>query len=184
MPRTLCLASLLAAAILFGAEIKSVPPSKEFSAQLKDYIKLKEKALAGFAEPVKKDDSQLIESRKVMAANAIREARPSAREGDLFVSETATEIRRIIRSEVKGTAGTSARKMTREGNPVAEGTPFVPKVNLQYPKEAPLSTVPPTLLVRLPQLPKGVEYRFVGKTLILYDADTRLILDLLPNALP
>ncbi|MEP7365218.1 MAG: hypothetical protein ABI972_18345 [Acidobacteriota bacterium] len=140
--------------------------------------------MSGFAEPVKKDDAKLIESRKVAAATAIRDARSTAREGDIITPETATEIRRVIRSEVNGAAGTSARKMTKEGNPVAEGTPFVPKVNLIYPKEAPLSTVPPTLLLRLPQLPKGVEYRFVGKTLILYDADSRLILDLLPDALP
>jgi hypothetical protein len=184
MPRKLFSIGLLAVAVFAAGEVKPVPPSKDFNERLNDYIKLREKAVAGFAEPVKNDDAKLIESRKVAAAKAIREARPEARPGDLITEETATEIRGIIRSEVKGTAGTPARKMTKEGNPVAEGTPFVPKVNLQYPKEAPLSTVPPTLLLRLPQLPKELEYRFVGKTLILYDAGTRLIVDLMPNALP
>ena len=178
------LIGLLAFTTLLAGDVKTVSPGKNFRARLDDYIKLREKAVAGFAEPVKNDDAALIESRKVAAANAIRAARPAARQGDLIPPETATEIREVIRSEVKGTAGTPARKMTKEGNPVAEGLPFAPKVNVQYPKEAPLSTVPPTLLLRLPQLPKEIEYRFVGKTLILYDAGTRLILDLLPNALP
>lgn len=167
-----------------ASDVKPVAPSKEFDSRLADYMKLKEKVVSGFAEPVKNEDANSMEARKLAASNALLQARSSARQGDLFTVATAEQIRRVIRSEVKGAAGSSARKLSKEGNPSAEGTPFIPKVNVLYPKDAPLSTVPPTILLRLPQLPKGVEYRFVGKTLILYDADTRLILDLLPNALP
>jgi hypothetical protein len=42
--------------------------------------------------------------------------------------------------------------------------------------------MPPTLLAVLPELPKGLEYRLIGKTLILYDADASLIVDFIPNA--
>jgi hypothetical protein len=185
MMQVLVFIGLLTTALISAAgDVKPIAPSKEFDSRLAEYVKLKEKVVSGFAEPVKKDDAQLIEARKLAAANAVREARSSARQGDLFTPETAEQIRRVIRSELKGPAGSSTRKTTKQGNPTAEGTPFVPKVNVLYPKEAPLSTVPPTVLLRLPQLPKGIEYRFVGKTMILYDADTRLILDLLPNALP
>jgi hypothetical protein len=55
-------------------------------------------------------------------------------------------------------------------------------VNAIYLSEAPLSTMPPKLLTELPELPKGLEYRFIGKTLILYDADASLIVDFIPNA--
>ena len=44
------------------------------------------------------------------------------------------------------------------------------KVNQPYPKAEPLSTVPPDVLKALPVLPEDLEYRFVGKHLILYDA--------------
>jgi hypothetical protein len=39
-------------------------------------------------------------------------------------------------------------------------------------------------LLRLPQLPKEVEYRFVGRDLILRDVAANLIVDFLPNAVP
>lgn len=185
MMRILTSIGFLTASVMCAAsDVKPVPPSKEFESRLAEYVKLKDKVVSGFAEPVKKDDAQMIESRKLAAAGAIRKARASARQGDLFTPGTADQIRRVIRSELKGAAGSSAKKITKQGNPASEGTPFVPKVNAIYPKEAPVSTVPPTVLLRLPQLPKGVEYRFVDKAMILYDADTRLILDVLPNALP
>jgi hypothetical protein len=57
-------------------------------------------------------------------------------------------------------------------------------VNAAYPDSAPLSTVPPTLLLRLPKLPKEVEFRFVGRDLVLYDAYADLIVDFVPNAMP
>ncbi len=51
------------------------------------------------------------------------------------------------------------------------------KVNMPYPKDEPLSTVPPDVLKTLPVLPKDLEYRFVGKHLILYDARAGLVVD-------
>jgi hypothetical protein len=35
----------------------------------------------------------------------------------------------------------------------------------------------------LPQLPEDVEYRIVGKTLILRDVDANIIVDFIPNAI-
>jgi hypothetical protein len=57
-------------------------------------------------------------------------------------------------------------------------------VNSVYPKDAPLSTVPPDVLLTLPPLPEDVQYRFVGKHLILYDAKANLIIDFMLNAIP
>ena len=58
------------------------------------------------------------------------------------------------------------------------------KVNAEYPKNAPLSTVPPTLLEKLPKLPSELEYRFVGRTLILRDREANMIVDYLKEAVP
>jgi hypothetical protein len=46
-----------------------------------------------------------------------------------------------------------------------------------------LSTMPPSLLLNLPKLPEGLEYRFVGRNLILYDSKANLIVDILRNAI-
>ena len=56
-------------------------------------------------------------------------------------------------------------------------------VNAIYPDGPPLSTVPPTLLLRLPTLPATLDYRFVGKALVLRDVRANIIVDFIPNAL-
>ena len=35
----------------------------------------------------------------------------------------------------------------------------------------------------LPQLPEAVEYRIIGKTLIIRDVDANIIVDYIPNAI-
>ena len=42
----------------------------------------------------------------------------------------------------------------------------------------------PTLLLRLPQLPKQLRYRFVGHNLLLIDRENGLIVDYMTKALP
>jgi hypothetical protein len=58
------------------------------------------------------------------------------------------------------------------------------KVNAKYPKNLPLQSTPPTLLMNLPPLPKGLQYRIVGSTLVLYDVSSGLVADFIPNAVP
>ena len=43
---------------------------------------------------------------------------------------------------------------------------------------------PPALLLKLPELPQELAYRFVGRDLTLMDINARLIVDLIPNAIP
>ena len=44
--------------------------------------------------------------------------------------------------------------------------------------------MPPALLLRLPPLAPELQYRFIGRTLILLDVDANLVVDVLPDALP
>jgi hypothetical protein len=44
--------------------------------------------------------------------------------------------------------------------------------------------VPVNILARLPRLPDDIEYRFLGRDLILLDARARVILDRIPSAIP
>jgi hypothetical protein len=59
-----------------------------------------------------------------------------------------------------------------------------PRVNANYPETAALATVPPLILQRLQRLPDGIEYRFMGRDLILRDTKANLIVDVLPEAVP
>ena len=69
----------------------------------------------------------------------------------------------------------------RQGDPVK---PFRLRVNDTYPDTLPATTVPPALLLTLPQLPKEVAYRIVGRELVLQDVEANLIVDFVHEALP
>ena len=56
-------------------------------------------------------------------------------------------------------------------------------MNAKYPSGETLPTVPPNLLANLPTLQKDVEYRVIGRTLILRDVDANIIVDFIPNAI-
>ena len=87
-----------------------------------------------------------------------------------------------------GKNGKKMRASIKEGNPKNERAPGEVQptiaVNAIYPTNAPLSTVPPSLLLRLPKLPTDLEYRFVGRTLVLRDREANMIVDFLKEAVP
>jgi hypothetical protein len=58
------------------------------------------------------------------------------------------------------------------------------RINDPYPEGAPLATMPPEILLRLPVLPEELEYRFLGRHLILRDVDANVILDFVYNVVP
>ena len=57
-------------------------------------------------------------------------------------------------------------------------------VNAVYPDSAPASTVPSSLLLKMPRLPDEVKYGFVGRALILRDTHANVILDFIQDAVP
>jgi hypothetical protein len=58
------------------------------------------------------------------------------------------------------------------------------QVNQGYPDSLPFTTVPPTLLRKLPRLPDEMAYRILGSVLLLVDRKANLIVDFMPNAIP
>ncbi|MGH9673477.1 MAG: hypothetical protein ACRD44_09875 [Bryobacteraceae bacterium] len=149
-------------------------------------MKLRDRARQGLA-PLKPGAApeQILKHREALAMR-LQQIRPDARRGDVLGPETQAHIREIVRSEMKGKQGKPVKAAVAEGNPKME-TPARPvpvKVNARYPAAAPVSTVPPTLLLRLPDLPEDIEYHFVGRDLVLLDTAARIIVDFIPNAMP
>jgi hypothetical protein len=58
------------------------------------------------------------------------------------------------------------------------------QVGGRYPDEVPLSTMPPQVLAALPKVPEELEYRFIGRRLILLDVHAHLVVDYIDDALP
>ena len=111
-------------------------------------------------------------------ATSIRTARQHARRGDIFTPQVATMFRRLMYPELAGQAGQNTK-----GNIDDEQASIRLKVNAKYPATEPLQTLPPNVLANLPQLPEDVEYRVVGKDLVLRDVDANIIVDFIPNAI-
>ena len=57
-------------------------------------------------------------------------------------------------------------------------------VNMVYPTTLPLETFPGRLLRLLPDLPPELEYRIVGRHLMLRDVNANLIVDIIRDVVP
>lgn len=161
---------------------------KQFNASLRSYVDL-QKRVSSNVPPIAKAeaDPAKIAIRTKALANGIQQARTSAKAGDVFSPQAAREFRQIIRSELQGKQGTPSRETVKTGNPTEEKGSLgkiVLAVNAPYPDKAPLSSVPPSLLLNLPRLPQGLEYRFLGRHLILLDSMANLIVDYLLDVVP
>ena len=105
--------------------------------------------------------------------------RRRAQPGDIFTPDIRAKFRRLLAPELKGEDGRDAKEIVKDDAPSS----IAFKVNAPYPEGAPLPTVPANLLLNLPPLPKHVEYRIIGRHLILRDADANIIVDYIPNAI-
>src|SRR5262245_58999761 len=148
----------------------------DFKGRIDQYVELRKKA-DDSAPPLKKTPEPAdIKNAQHALAERVGVARTGAKHGNIFSPEITSYFRRLLRPEVKNPG---AKDLITDDNP--GNIPF--KVNGPYPEKEPLSSVPPKVLQALPRLPKDIEYRFVGKHLILRDARANLVIDYLPNAI-
>lgn len=169
---------------------------EEFREGIVEYVRLFRKLTERIpiAEPTW--SAEQIADRQRQLTVAIQNSRRDKRPGNIFKSEVADAFRRTLDRELSGPGGKAMLREIASGNPRTEGVPqqrnpqsepkkaFALNVNAYYPDDAPLSSVPPSLLLKLPPLPEEVKYRFVGRHLILRDTEANVILDYLMNVVP
>jgi hypothetical protein len=110
--------------------------------------------------------------------DSIRFARRHAQPGDILCPALAPRILQMVRTDLA-----ARERLDRQA--ILDGVPQRQvRVNDCYPSGEPLATMPPALLLRLPRLAPELQYRFIGRTLILLDVDASLVVDVLPDALP
>ena len=125
------------------------------------------------------DDPEAIRASQKGLAEKIRAERKKPVQGAIFTAETRTIFRRRLRALLQGPKGAELERAIKDDAP----SPIPLRVNTEYPAGYPLSSMPPTILAALPQLPEDLAYRFVGNALILLDVHANLILDFIPNAI-
>lgn len=168
----------------------------EFGEEIVEYVKLHRKLTERIPPPEPTLSAQQIADRQRQLTVAIQNARREKRQGNIFKPEVEAAFRNVLKHEFAGPNGPAMLHEIHSGNPKTEGVPqqrnprsepkksFPLQVNSYYPDDAPLSSVPPSLLLALPALPEEVRYRFVGRHLILRDTDANVILDFLRDVVP
>jgi hypothetical protein len=163
------------------AQNQNKPIAESFEKRVKDYVKLREDIEAKMPKLSKEAKAEEIETHKKQLQESVRTARAGAKHGDIFTPEAATLVRSIIKEEFKGKDRVELRKTVL----VEAEVKSVPlRVNYPYPEVKEQLEMPPTLLLKLPQLPKQIRYRFVGHNMLLVDRENGLIIDFMTDAIP
>jgi hypothetical protein len=152
----------------------------EFQQRVEEYVAL-HRLLEKQGPPleVSEDPKAILAAIEALQEN-IRQARATAREGDIFSREIAQLFRRVIQDEYPECEIFGLISLIADDAPE---TSIRPRVNMSYPAGAPLSTMAPSLLRVFPPLPDELQYRFVDRDLILWDVHANLVVDVFPNAI-
>lgn len=148
--------------------------------RLKNYVEIHKKLEAGL--PKLPDDAtpEQIDQTQRLLEQKMRDARKNAPRGEIFTAEAEPVIRRLLAAVFAGPEGKELMASILDENP----TGLKLSVNMRYPDNVPISTVPPEVLQTLPKLTEDLEYRFIGRHLILLDSHAHVVADFIPDAMP
>jgi hypothetical protein len=162
-------------------QVRMAAGFKEFSDRVSAYVKLQKTIESSLPSLKPTDLPEMITAHQAALARKIREARPRAKSGDIFTSAACKAFRRASRGALEGRGSATSRAYMGPG----EANPNMSlRVNGIYPDAEPITALSPALLAAFPPLPAQVAYRIVGRTLILVDVESRLIIDFARRILP
>jgi hypothetical protein len=172
----------------FARQAENPPPSdlksagfQEFSDRVQKYVRL-HKSVEGKLPKLKStNEPELIEAHQKMLTRKIKAARIHAKRGDIFTPAAAQDFRKALSTEFQGPHSSHAQATMKQGAPLKQ---VHVRVNQVYPASVPYTSMPPTLLLKLPKLPDEVAYRAVSNDLVLLDVKTNLVLDYLTGVIP
>lgn len=146
----------------------------DFVRRVEDYAALRRRLEVGLPPLVVTTNADDIERFEHGLAERVDDARGSRR-GQLFTPPMEGQVKRML--DVQADPVSVAAIM--DDGPGE----FDIDINETYKKKYSLATMPPKLLLLLPDLPKDLEYRFVGRHLVLRDARANIIIDEIPFAI-
>lgn len=152
----------------------------EFKDAITKYMALRRGLRNEVAGPVKDSTSSQVTNASDALAGAIQRARHNAQVGSIFSQPAAAVIKRRVADAVRTE---NLVPVLADIDDEGKAGPM-PKIHLRLPVSAQMATMPPSLLKVLPPLPKELEYRILGRYLILRDVDASLIIDYIPAAVP
>ena len=151
----------------------------EFKKRIDAYVKVHNDAEGKVPNLKKTDDPKEISEREKALGQMIMTLRAGAQPGEIFAPEYQPYFIKIVQDDFKLRSAADRKALINE-------LPAKMKVDINtvYPTTIPLATFPPALLSKLPDLPPELEYRIVGRSLILRDVKANLIVDVLRDVVP
>jgi hypothetical protein len=158
------------------------PVPAEFVDYVNYYAALQRTAIAKLGPPLECLDAEQLFRQQRRFANAMREARPVAHAGDFF----SPAVSRYFRARIEAVVWDTGLDVMMPIEAPDEGEAVVAPVVRVW-EAVPWNAGPvtwPSMLWALPELPPDLEYRFIGRDLVLIDVLANLIVDVLHDALP
>jgi hypothetical protein len=156
------------------------PGVAEFRAAIERYLGLHRRLKAEVPTLAVTADEREISDASDTLAGAVQRARRDAKPGDIF----NPEVTRVITVRLKGALeGENVKHFIARINdePTLKGPP---RIHMRYPAGSSMARMPTRVLDALPALPVELEYRLLGRALILRDRDAALIVDYIGEAFP
>jgi hypothetical protein len=151
--------------------------------RLKQYVDLHIKIERTLPKLPKEATPQQIDKNQRALERLLREARATAKPGDIFTPEARPVIKRLLATVFGGPDGKQLKASIMDESQAAPSAAKL-TVNARYPDIVPLTSVPPQVLQTLPKLTEDLEYRFIGNSIILLDAHAHVIADFIEDVLP
>lgn len=151
----------------------------EFQKRVQAYMKIHNEAESRVPNLKRTDDPVEISRREAELAQMIMTLRAGAQPNEIFAKEYEPYFVKIVQDDFANRSAADRKALVHE----------LPKnvkidVNTVYPTTLPLITFPAGLLRKLPDLPPELEYRIVGRSLLLRDVKANLIVDVLRDVVP
>ena len=153
--------------------------TKAFLDRMQEYVKFHNNVEKMVAPLTGTQDPAKISDREKALGEALIKQRPDAKPGDFLIEQYRPILADIIKEDFAKRPMADRKALIRE---LPKG--FTITVNTIYPTTVPLVTFPANLLQKLPPLPKELEYRIVGRDLILRDVTGNVVVDVMRGAFP
>jgi len=151
----------------------------DFKERIQAYLKVHNDAESKVPKLKETNDPAKVHDREAALGAMIRRMRTSAREGEVFGTSFREVLAREVRQDFLERSAADRKALMIE---VPTRTRIA--VNTTYPTQLPLATFPPRLLQRLPDLPPELEYRIVGRHIVLRDVTANVVVDVARDVVP
>lgn len=153
---------------------------KQFTTSIQQYVQL-HRQIERQLPPLRarSDAQEIVESSNAMAS-ALQTVRAGVREGNIFTATVGVLLRSRI-ADALDARGFTAEEVIAASLEEADEEAPLPVVNGRFPWTRG-AEMWPCVLNALPDLPDELQYRIVGRDLVLIDVHANLVVDILRNA--